>query len=73
MPGVIAKKNESFEKVMRRFKRCVEKADVINELRKREFYEKPTAKRKRKRAAAVKRWERKRDEMNVGGVKKRLY
>ena len=73
MPGVIAKKNESFEKMFRRFKRAVEKADIVNELRRREFYEKPTAKRKRKRAAAVKRWERKRDEMNIGGIKKRLY
>ncbi len=73
MPGVIAKKGESFEKMFRRFKRSVEKADIVNELRRREFYEKPTAKRKRKRAAAVKRWERKRDEMNIGGIKKRLY
>ncbi len=73
MPGVIAKKNESFEKLMRRFKRAVDKDDLINELRKREFYEKPTQKRKRQRAAAVKRWERKQSEMNVGGIKKRLY
>ena len=73
MPGVIAKKNESFEKLMRRFKRAVDKDDLINELRKREFYEKPTQKRKRQRAAAVKRWERKQSEMNLGGIKKRLY
>jgi len=73
MPGVIAKKNESFEKLMRRFKRAVDKDDIINELRKREFYEKPTQKRKRRRAAAVKRWERKQSEMNLAGSKKRLY
>ena len=73
MPGVIAKKNESFEKLMRRFKRAVEKDDLINELRKREFYEKPTSKRKRARAAARKRWERKQSEMNLAGTKKRLY
>jgi len=73
MPGVIAKKNESFEKLMRRFKRAVDKDDIINELRKREFYEKPTQKRKRRRAAAVKRWERKQSEMNIAGAKKRLY
>ena len=73
MPGVIAKKNESFEKLFRRFKRTVEKADVINELRRREFHEKPTAMRKRKRAAAIKRWERKRGELNIGGIKKRLF
>ncbi len=73
MPGVIAKRNESFEKLMRRFKRAVEKDDIINELRKREFYEKPTSKRKRRKAAAVKRWERKLSEMNVAGAKKRLF
>ena len=73
MPGVIAKKNEHFEKLMRRFKRAVEKDDTINELRKREFYEKPTSQRKRAKAAAVKRWERKQSEMNVAGVKKRLF
>ncbi len=73
MPGVIAKKNESFEKLMRRFKRAVDKDDLINELRKREFYEKPTQKRKRQRAAAIKRWERTQSEMAVGGIKKRLY
>ena len=73
MPGVIAKRNESFEKLMRRFKRAVEKDDIINELRKREFYEKPTSKRKRRKAAAVKRWERKLAEMNVSGAKKRLF
>lgn len=73
MPGVIAKKNESFERLMNRFKRAVEKDDVINELRKREFYEKPTSQRKREKAAARKRWERKQAEMDVGGIKKRLF
>lgn len=40
---------------MRRFKRACEKAGILTELRKREFYEKPTMERKRKKAAAVKR------------------
>ncbi|MFM8481407.1 MAG: 30S ribosomal protein S21, partial [Gammaproteobacteria bacterium] len=39
----------------RRFKRACEKAGVLTELRRREFYEKPTQERKRKKAAAVKR------------------
>ncbi len=73
MPGVIAKKGEHFEKLMRRFKRVVEKADVINDLRKKEYYEKPTVARKRAKAAAVKRWERKQSEMNIVGKKRRLY
>ena len=73
MPSVIAKKGEHFEKLMRRFKRAVEKADVMNDIRKKEYYEKPTVARKRAKAAAIKRWERKQSEMNVGGTKRRLY
>ena len=40
---------------LRRFKRTIEKTGLLTELRAREFYEKPTAERKRKAAAAVKR------------------
>ena len=40
---------------LRRFKRTIEKLGLLTELRAREFYEKPTAERKRKKAAAVKR------------------
>jgi small subunit ribosomal protein S21 len=40
---------------MRRFKRSCEKAGILTEVRRREFYEKPTSVRKRKAAAAVKR------------------
>ncbi|MCB1882157.1 MAG: 30S ribosomal protein S21, partial [Gammaproteobacteria bacterium] len=49
------KDNEPFEIALRRFKRSCEKAGILAEVRKREFYEKPTAERKRKAAAAVKR------------------
>ena len=55
MPSVRIKENEPFEVAIRRFKRTVEKAGTITDLRAREFYEKPTAERKRKKAAAVKR------------------
>ena len=55
MPTVRVKENEPFEVAMRRFKRTVEKTGLLTELRAREFYEKPTAERKRKRAAAIKR------------------
>lgn len=55
MPTIRVKENESFDVALRRFKRLCEKAGVIGELRKREFYEKPTAKRKRLAAAARKR------------------
>jgi small subunit ribosomal protein S21 len=55
MPNVRVKENEPFEVALRRFKRTCEKAGVLTEVRRREFYEKPTAVRKRKAAAAVKR------------------
>ena len=55
MPNVRVKDNEPFEIAMRRFKRACEKAGILAEVRRREFYEKPTQERKRKAAAAVKR------------------
>ncbi|OQW92025.1 MAG: 30S ribosomal protein S21 [Beggiatoa sp. IS2] len=55
MPNVRVKENESFDAAMRRFKRACEKAGVLAEVHRREFYEKPTSIRKRKAAAAVKR------------------
>ena len=55
MPHVRVKENEPFDIALRRFKRSCEKAGVLGEVRRREFYEKPTAMRKRKAAAAVKR------------------
>ena len=55
MPAVKLKENEPFDIALRRFKRSCEKAGVLSEVRRREFYEKPTAVRKRKMAAAVKR------------------
>lgn len=55
MPSVRLKEGENPEYALRRFKRSCEKAGVLTEVRRREFYEKPTAERKRKQAAAVKR------------------
>jgi small subunit ribosomal protein S21 len=55
MPSVRIRENEYFDAALRRFKRACEKAGVLAELRRREFYEKPTQERKRKKAAAVKR------------------
>ncbi|RPH97706.1 MAG: 30S ribosomal protein S21 [Lysobacterales bacterium] len=55
MPSVKIRENEPFEYALRRFKRSCEKAGVLAETRRREFYEKPTQERKRKAAAAVKR------------------
>ncbi len=55
MPHVRVRENEPFDIALRRFKRSCEKAGVLSEVRRREFYEKPTSVRKRKAAAAVKR------------------
>ncbi len=55
MPTVRVKENEPFDVALRRFKRACEKAGILTEVRRREYYEKPTTVRKRKAAAAVKR------------------
>lgn len=70
MPSVRVKENEPFDVALRRFKRSCEKAGVLAEVRRREFYEKPTTERKRKSAAAVKRTQ-KRASRDVR--RKRLY
>lgn len=71
MPSVKVRDNEPFDIALRRFKRSCEKAGVLSEVRRREFYEKPTSIRKRKMAAAVKRHAKKvsRDRIN----RKRMY
>jgi small subunit ribosomal protein S21 len=59
MPTVRVRDNENFELSLRRFKRLCEKAGILSDLRRHECYEKPTWKRKRKKAAAVKRFQKK--------------
>ena len=53
--GVKVRDRENIDRALRRFKRSCEKAGILAEVRRREHYEKPTAVRKRKAAAAVKR------------------
>ena len=48
-------KNESLDSALRRFKRATQKAGVLSEVRKREHYEKPSVRRKKKSEAARKR------------------
>ena len=48
MPGIKVKENEPFEFAMKRFKKACEKAGILSEIRKRQHYEKPSVKRKRK-------------------------
>jgi len=55
LPVVKLKDNEPIEVAMRRFKKQVEKAGILTELRRREAYDKPSVRKKKKAAAARKR------------------
>ncbi|HET7854073.1 MAG TPA: 30S ribosomal protein S21 [Candidatus Methylomirabilis sp.] len=55
MTTVLVREDESFESALRRFKKQVEKAGVLSEMRKRQHYEKPSVRRKKKALAARKK------------------
>jgi len=55
MPGIRVRENESFESALKRFKKQCEKAGILSEVRRREHYEKPSVKKKRKALAARKK------------------
>ncbi len=55
MPGIRLKDGETFETALRRFKKQCEKAGVLSDVRKREHYEKPSVRLKKKAVAARKR------------------
>lgn len=56
---VVLKENENITQALRRFKRKIEESNVLEDLRKKEFFEKPTTERKRKKSAAKARWQKK--------------
>lgn len=62
MPVVHVRDEESFENALRRFKRKCEKAGILTELKKRQHFEKPSVKRKRKAIQARKKMLRKLNE-----------
>ena len=68
MPFVHVREEESFENALRRFKRKCEKAGVLTELKKRQYHEKPSVKRKRKALQAKKKMMRKRAEERRMGL-----
>ncbi len=68
MPVVHVREDESFENALRRFKRKVEKAGILTELRKRQHFEKPSVKRKRKAIQARKKIARKVAEEKKSGL-----
>ena len=51
MADTIASENESFESLLKRFNKSVQHSGVLSEMRRREHFEKPSLKRKRKEAA----------------------
>ena len=55
MPVIKVRENEPFEVAMRRFKKQCEKAGILSELKRREYYDKPSIRKKKKAAAARKR------------------
>lgn len=55
MPGIVIREGESFETALSRFKKHCERTGVLSEVKRREYYEKPSVKRKNKILAAKKR------------------
>lgn len=60
MIGVVLKEGEPIESALKRFKRECVNAGIQSEIKRREFYEKPSMKKKRKNEAAVRKREKKR-------------
>jgi small subunit ribosomal protein S21 len=63
-------KDGSVEKALRKFKKKIQEQGLLPELRERETYEKPTARRKRKKSAARNRWQK---ELARQQLPKKLY
>jgi small subunit ribosomal protein S21 len=56
--GVTVKDGEPVERALRRFKKKIQDSGLLQDLKEREFYEKPTTTRKRKKSAAKNRWKK---------------
>ena len=68
--GVTVKEGENINSALRRFKRKIEEAGTLDTLRAKEFYEKPTTERKRKKGAAKARWRKK---LEKESLPKKMY
>ena len=55
MTGVIVKPNETFEKALKRFSKACEKSGILSDLRKNQYYEKPSERRKREVSQAIRK------------------
>jgi len=56
-------KNNDVNKALRKLKKLMQSEGIFQELRQREYYEKPSLARKRKKAQAKKRWQKKQEEL----------
>jgi len=63
-------KDGNVDKALRKFKKKIQEDGLLNELRDREFYEKPTTERKRKKSAARNRWQK---ELAKQALPKKLF
>ena len=63
MAGITVKEGEPYESFIRRFRRACEKAGVLRELKRHEYYEKPSVRKKRKMAESRRRaWRRSQEQ-----------
>jgi small subunit ribosomal protein S21 len=63
--SIYVRDNENINQALRRFKKKVEAAGTLEDIRAKEFYEKPTTERKRKKGAAKARWKKKLREQQL--------
>ena len=70
MPYIKISETDSFETAIRRFKRSVERSNLLTEMRARAAYEKPTTRRKREKLTAVRRLRR---QLRLQSLPKRKY
>ena len=68
--AIVLKEGEDVNRALRRFKNKIEDAGTLKTLQKKEFYEKPTTARKRKKAAAIARYIKK---MEKDQLPKKMY
>ena len=63
-------KDGNVDKALRKFKKKIAESDLLNDLRAKEFYEKPTTTRKRKKSSAKNRWQK---QMAAQALPKKLF
>ena len=66
----ITVQNDNWEKALRKLKKKLSDSNKLQDLRDREFYEKPTTAKKKKQAAAKQRW---RKHLNSQSLPKKMY